>query len=248
MAVWVTTDLHGNYNLWEQIKAFLQEDDTLIFLGDAIDRGDRGFEIFMEMLEDPRVVYLKGNHEDMMYESFHEIGPDRGKMLKHWTKGGNGGQETLDNIKSLNLDYDTKMEYINTIARLPYYAEYENADNIKFILCHAGYTPGKNWDDTVPWKKEEKMLWDRNHFNFPWPQEGYDNVIMVHGHTPILLMKQLFGYNASGLSPFWYEGNHKVNIDAATANTGLAFLLNLDNYDYELFTDGSIYKNTEGDE
>ena len=55
MAVWVTTDLHGNYDLWAQIKEFLQEDDTLIFLGDAMDRGSRGFEIFMELLNDERV-------------------------------------------------------------------------------------------------------------------------------------------------------------------------------------------------
>jgi hypothetical protein len=61
-------------------------------------------------------------------------------------------------------------------------------------------------------------------------------------------MKQLFGYNASGMAPFWYESGHKVNLDAATANTGLAFLLNLDTYDYELFTDGSIYKDTEEEE
>jgi Icc-related predicted phosphoesterase len=54
MAVWVTTDLHGNYNLWEQIKAFLKEDDTLIFLGDAIDRGDRGFEILCRCLNTPK--------------------------------------------------------------------------------------------------------------------------------------------------------------------------------------------------
>ena len=57
MAVWVTTDLHGNYDLWAQIKEFLQEDDTLIFLGDAVDRGSRGFEIFMELLNDERVCY-----------------------------------------------------------------------------------------------------------------------------------------------------------------------------------------------
>lgn len=248
MAVYALSDLHGNYILWEQIKEFLKEEDTLIFLGDAIDRGNRGFEIFMEMLEHPQVMFLKGNHEDMMYEAFHELGPSRGEMLKHWKKKDNGGQETLDNIKKLGLDFETKMEYINTIARLPYYAEYENGDGIKFILCHAGYTPGRFWDESDPWRKEQKMLWDRNHFNFPWPQEGYDNVIMVHGHTPILLMNQWFGYQATGLAPFWYEGSHKVNIDAATANTGLAILLNLDTYDYELFTDGSIYKNTEGDE
>ena len=236
MAVWVTTDLHGNYDLWTQIKNFLKEEDTLIFLGDAIDRGSRGFEIFMEMLEHPQVVFLKGNHEDMMYEVFHDMGPDRGKMLEHWTKGGNGGQQTLENIKLLELDYDTKMEYINTIARLPYFAEYENDDGIKFILCHAGYTPGRLWDDTVPWKKEEKMLWDRNHFNFPWPEEGYDNVVIVHGHTPILLMKQLDGApQGDGCSPFWYENNHKLNLDAATAYTGIAFLFNLDTLDWEYF-------------
>ena len=94
MAVWVTTDLHGNYMLWEQIKNFLKEDDTLIFLGDAVDRGDRGFEIFMEMLDNPQVVFLKGNHEDMMYEAFHEMGPSRGEILKQWTLEGNGGRKT----------------------------------------------------------------------------------------------------------------------------------------------------------
>ena len=248
MAVYAASDLHGNYNLWEQIKAFLEEGDTLIFLGDAIDRGDRGFEIFKEMLDDPRVVFLKGNHEDMMYEAFHEMGPSRGKMLKHWTKKDNGGQDTLDNIKNLELDYETKMGYINTIAKLPYFAEYVNVDGIKFILCHAGYTPGRLWDEINPWDQEQKALWGRKHFNYSWPEEGYENVIMVHGHTPILLMKEWFECQASGLSPFWYENDHKVNLDAATPSTGLAFLLNLDTCDYELFTDGSIYKYIEGDE
>ena len=97
MAVWVTTDLHGNYTLWEQIKNFLKEDDTLIFLGDAIDRGSRGFEIFKELLEDERVVFLKGNHEDMMYNSFTSIGPAGTEFFKEWLS--NGGQATLDNNK-----------------------------------------------------------------------------------------------------------------------------------------------------
>lgn len=249
MAVYATSDLHGNYELWEQIKKFLKEDDTLIYLGDAIDRGDRGFEIFMEMLDNPQVVFLKGNHEEMMYEAFHEIGPSRGEILKQWTLKDNGGQNTLNNIKALGLDFETKMEYINTINRLPYFAEYENADGIKFIFSHAGFTPGDYWDEQDPWSKEQKAIWGRSHFNFPWPlDEKYYNVVIVHGHTPILLMNQMFGYQATGLAPFWYEDNHKVNIDAATYNTGLAILLNLDNYDYELFTDGSIYKYTEGDE
>ena len=92
------------------------------------------------------------------------------------------------------------------------------------------------------------MLWDRSHFNFSWPdEEKYDNVVMIHGHTPILLQaKMSLKYSkATGMSPYWYEDNHKVNLDAATANTGLAFLFNLDTLDYELFVsdpDYPVYK------
>lgn len=32
-------DLHGQYNLYKQIKNFLKEDDKVYFLGDATDRG-----------------------------------------------------------------------------------------------------------------------------------------------------------------------------------------------------------------
>ena len=39
---YVTTDLHGNGLLWRKIKEKLNIDDTLYFLGDAIDRGPDG--------------------------------------------------------------------------------------------------------------------------------------------------------------------------------------------------------------
>ena len=60
------TDLHGMYNLWAQIRDYCKPDDTLIFLGDACDRGNDGLKIIYELLKDPRVIYLKGNHEDIL--------------------------------------------------------------------------------------------------------------------------------------------------------------------------------------
>ena len=60
---YVTTDLHGNGLLWRKIKEKLNIDDTLYFLGDAIDRGPDGLYIMLNMLNDPRVTYIKGNHE-----------------------------------------------------------------------------------------------------------------------------------------------------------------------------------------
>jgi hypothetical protein len=174
-----------------------------------------------------------------MYEAYHDnIGPDRGKVLQQWKKEDNGGKATIENIKSLNLDNIDIMELINKIPNLPYYAEYKNEMGMHFILCHAGYTPSDYFDSLPPWKKEEKLLWDRNHFQMPWPkEEKYWNAVVVHGHTPILLQKQMFPQyrDASGMSPYWYEDNHKINLDAATPNTGLAILLNLDNLDYEIF-------------
>jgi serine/threonine protein phosphatase 1 len=245
MAVWVTTDLHGNYDLWAQIKEFLQEDDTLIFLGDAVDRGSRGFEIFMELFNDERVCYLRGNHEEMMADAYL-LQSEKGEFLKHWYQ--NGGKATKANIDSLGLDWDTKKALLQKVYQLPLWAQYTNESGDTFILSHAGYTPGDYYDKMTEDQKENYLIWNRNHWNLPWSKdEKYKQTIMVHGHTPILLMKQ-WGFNASGLSPFWYDNNHKVNVDAATANTGLAFLLNLDTYDYELFTDGSIYKYTEEEE
>lgn len=245
MAVWVATDLHGNYDLWEQIKNFLKEGDTLIFLGDAIDRGGRGFEIFKELLEHPQVVYICGNHEDIMYNAFCATGPAATEYYKNWID--NGGQATLDNIKEMGLDTETKLNLIHKVRKLPRYTEYESKENgLKFILCHAGYTPGKYFDSLWDDQKEQKMIWDRYHFNFPWPDEvEYDNVIMVHGHTPILLLAQMGYTRETGMKPMWYENNHKVNLDAATPNTGLAFLFNLDTLDYELFIANPDYAITK---
>ena len=254
MAVWVTTDLHGNYDLWEQIKNFLKEDDTLIFLGDAIDRGSRGFEIFKELLEHPQVVYLRGNHEDIMYNAYCASGPAATEYFKSWMD--NDGQATLENIKEIGLDVETKLELIQKIRTLPHYAEYDNNNSLKFILCHAGYTPGNYFDNLYEDQKDQKMLWDRHHFNIPWSDDKkYMSTIVVHGHTPILLQKQmnLRFKDASGLAPYWYENNHKINLDAATANTGMAFLFNLDTLEYEVFIANPDYvvtnrrKNKQGD-
>ena len=244
MAVWVATDLHGNYDLWEQIKNFLKEDDTLIFLGDAIDRGSRGFEIFKELLEHPQVVYLKGNHEDMMYNAFTYSNV---KFYQHWTE--NGGQSTLDNIKNIGIVGQEKLDLIDKISKLPYVAEYHSEESgLDFILCHAGYAPGEFFDSLQEDAKINHYLWDRTHWNFRWPEDGkYQNTIMIHGHTPILYQKQInkdFS-NFTGMAPGWYEGNHKVNLDAATAQTGMAFLLNLDTLDYEFFIADPDFKEEE---
>ena len=60
---YAVSDLHGQGQLWEQIKEYIDDTDTLYYLGDAIDRGPDGINIMLDLLKMPNVIYLKGNHE-----------------------------------------------------------------------------------------------------------------------------------------------------------------------------------------
>ena len=49
-------------------------DDLFVFMGDYIDRGSKSrdvIELMLEVRRDwPKTVFLKGNHEDMLLETF----------------------------------------------------------------------------------------------------------------------------------------------------------------------------------
>ncbi|MCJ7663342.1 MAG: metallophosphoesterase, partial [Desulfobacterales bacterium] len=70
-------DIHGNLShleqLMEKIKPALnREKDTLVFLGDYIDRGPASkgvVDYIIQLRKDlPHVVCLKGNHEEMLLD------------------------------------------------------------------------------------------------------------------------------------------------------------------------------------
>ena len=67
----VFTDLHGNGEVWNQIKKFIGNQPT-VFLGDAADRGTDGFRIIYEMKNMPNLTYLRGNHEELLIEAARE--------------------------------------------------------------------------------------------------------------------------------------------------------------------------------
>lgn len=67
----VFTDLHGNGEVWKQIKKFIGNQPT-VFLGDAADRGTDGFRIIYEMKNMPNLTYLRGNHEELLIEAARE--------------------------------------------------------------------------------------------------------------------------------------------------------------------------------
>ena len=231
MATYAATDFHGMYGIWKKIKEYMKPDDTLYYLGDAIDRGPRGFEIFMELLDDSRVTYIKGNHEDMMYNAFTATGPAGTEWFKAWRK--NGARETLNNISDLGLTYEQKMQYVYKIQDMPTSMTIVMKD-ITYYLSHAGFTPNEKYFSMYDFDREHYNLWNRKHFFDDWP-ESLNHCVILHGHTPIPYMFELI----PGIQdPIIYCSGHKINLDTGAFDSNMAILYNLDKNDIETYFKG----------
>lgn len=226
MAVYACADLHGNLNLYKQIKAFLKPEDIVYFLGDATDRGDEPWKLAKMIYTDNQFIYIKGNHEDMLVSAgreFYEFG-FIGLDTQHLYS--NGGERTFEQW----LEEDYKKEWLNCLDKLPLQKTYVNKDGFEIILTHAGFTPGSY--------QEMNLLWDRSHFNDEWWNGSrLAKVIIVHGHTPIYYMSEEEEVEPGA---YWYCDNHKINIDNGTYATGFTCLLDLDTFDEHIFYDKEI--------
>ena len=233
MSVYAVSDLHGMYELYQKISNFLKPEDKVYCLGDCGDRGPQPWETIKAVASDPRFIYIKGNHEDMLAKTMEEyIRYDSFGKAFHLLAM-NGGAETLQSWIAEGANISWK-KYLN---ELPAYLEYENEDGIKIVLCHAGLTPGYDLSD----KKD--LLWDRSHI---YDDAQDDNIICVHGHTPILSMisgwdgelKRIFGAREDNYDcgAFWYCNDHKVNIDCGAFFTNTTVLLDLNTFDEHIFS------------
>src|SRR5262245_65248174 len=96
-------DIHGNIraldDLLDKVVPELESTDTLVFLGDYIDRGPNVRECVDRIVQLKHtapfsVVTLKGNHEDWMLRSYHD----------HTAHSWLYGMEAFDTIGSYSPD------------------------------------------------------------------------------------------------------------------------------------------------
>ena len=169
-------DMHGNFSrllsLFHKIK-FDQEQDLLILLGDYIDRGPENMRCLrwaMEMSENPNVIALRGNHEDMML-SYYLLGTLEGTV---WLP--NGGYMTKGELDAwAKKDPDAIGKALDFIQRRPLYHRLEAKDK-EYVFCHAGLRPGIPLEE----QKDEDLLWIRQEF-----YNGYTgSAEIIVGHTP----------------------------------------------------------------
>jgi len=234
------SDLHGNYILWKNIQNFLDDSDIAFCLGDCCDRGLNGISIMQEILEDPRIIYLQGNHERMFLNgvaAYNDLESAYFGLQDYALWIGNGGASTAEIY--FNLDREKQEQLYKQIHELKTSSLYINKNNQNIFLCHAGCQPS---DATIEPSINIKYLylWDRNHINLNWEnKEEYKNTFIIHGHTPVQYIKKDKDYN----NILKYCDNHKISIDLGSYITNKIALLDLDSLEAIYFYEkGQVIK------
>lgn len=238
MATYACSDLHGMLHLWQSIIETLEPDDTIYVLGDCGDRGPHPWETIKAVLNEPRAILLKGNHEDMLVRAMGHGYGSAWALLRS-----NGGKKTCEQAMK---EPDWK-EWRDKISDLPTKATYINAQGETIYLSHAGFTPDTDHQGNMRWTWGEDLMWNRDHFLDEWPEdEMFQKAIIVHGHTPIpyLLDDIDPACKMQDIEPgaLWYADGRKCCIDCGAVFTGICVLLNLDTWDEDVFMSDPFLK------
>ena len=181
MSRYVVGDIHGCVDeLRRLIETLpLARGDRLVFLGDYIDRGpdSSGVVSYLISLQkqcnDFELVFLKGNHEDMLL-SYLGLNGQHGDMFLI-----NGGKATLASY-GLTVDRFSAPQALSAIPaeHLHFFEGLERYYSMDSFLCvHAGIHPQKSLAEQT----DEELFWIRNTFIFNAHGLPYT---VLFGHTP----------------------------------------------------------------
>jgi len=238
MKTFVVGDIHGRCAQLLNLLDMLPRDeagDTLVFLGDLIDRGPdvRGcVEHVVAMCEQnpDRVLCLRGNHEQMLLDFI-----DEGNTI--WLEPVIGGDETyrqytntalrLENESDLQAARDLirqeiPEQQIDFFRKRPLYHEDDFA-----IYVHAGLEHGKHPRDSAP----HALMWTRD-MDF---YKSYRGKPCVFGHTPTVLLPWRGRLGRHGI----YVFNSAIGIDTGHSIDAPLTCLSLPDFTlYQTFADG----------
>lgn len=183
MAIYVMSDIHGNY---DRYKEFLQcsnfgDSDILYIIGDVLDRGSEAIPLIQDIMQRDNVIMIKGNHEqmllpilnDLMYKS-KEI--QREIIADELAIAQIGQEETLQDFCKLTTQEQNDITYY--ISQLLLYKEIE-VNGVNYILVHAGLPDFS--EIPIEYYDENELLFGPhefyiNHFN--------DGSKIIVGHLP----------------------------------------------------------------
>ena len=169
-------DVHGCNEELKMLlnKAAPDENTTIVFVGDYVDRGpdSKGvISTILELRQRFKVVTLLGNHEEMMMDFIKDPSSGEAGTFLY-----NGGAATLASYATAEPGgYKIPDEHITFLRELE--LTYETDD---YFFVHAG-VPDIPLNQIDPEEHRSHLLWIRKPFlksNYRWKKR------VVHGHTP----------------------------------------------------------------
>src|SRR3954467_8754708 len=240
MKTFVVGDIHGRR---AQLSALLEvlphdkDSDSLVFLGDLIDRGPDAPGVVADVLElqranPARTIVIRGNHEQMMLDFIED---DSRLWLAHVT----GGDQTFQQYTETPLHLETEedfdqarrrleeavpAEHVEFFRQMPHYYEDDYA-----LYVHAGLDHGKHPRDT----ELRHLLWARDEEFY----RHYRGKPCVFGHTPTTFLPLLGRLGRHGI----YISHSAIGIDTGyNYNSPLSCLSLPDFTLYQAFADGDL--------
>ncbi|MGJ8672591.1 metallophosphoesterase family protein [Rubritalea sp.] len=161
-------DIHGCLSQLKSLLDFAQpsSDQTIVTLGDYIDRGEDSkgvLDFLIELKKSRQLITLKGNHDVYLEEVLRSP-----TMFDFWMEPFIGGSASLASYGN-NLD-NVPMSHSTFLSEAPYYYEAED-----FICVHGGFAPAIPMDQ----QKSETLMNKR----FPASKAHCSGKLVVCGHT-----------------------------------------------------------------
>jgi serine/threonine protein phosphatase 1 len=184
-------DIHGRLDLLDRLLGMIEADIAarpkrrifLVLLGDLIDRGPDSARVVERLRtyrrDGVRMVFLAGNHEEVMLRIVH----GEEDVLPSWLKF--GGAECLesygvDSEALKRLDEATALQRVKAAIPRDHVAFLESfGDTFRFgdyLFVHAGIRPGLPLEE----QHVKDLRWIREPFLGDSKEHGF---IVVHGHT-----------------------------------------------------------------
>ncbi len=223
-------DIHGDLEAFERLWARLpplDAEDTVVFLGDYLDRGPRSAEVIARVRElaakgPMKVVALRGNHEDawlrIIDEGWFEFILPRGNGCLDTLRSfqGRAGQAVeapdAEDFEELERGRFLPADVVTWLRALPFYYEDEHA-----IYVHAGLKRvGEAFLHPSQVEPQRALLWLRDRDFF----ENYRGKLIVFGHTTTKhLPPELSSFTPEDPNDMW-AGPACVGLDTGCGKGG----------------------------
>ena len=238
MKTFVIGDVHGRCAQLQTLLAMLDRDetkDTLVFLGDLIDRGFDApgcVEHVSELCRNnpEQVKCLRGNHEQMMLEFIDG-------MSHLWITPVTGGERTFEQYtgRTLSIEKEEDIESARELVResipsahlafiraLPLFYEDSYA-----LYVHAGLEQGKHPSES----SAQSLLWTRDMEFY----KNYRGKPCIFGHTPTPFLPLLGRLGRHGI----YISHSAIGIDTGYNHQSPLSCLSLPDFTlFQAFADG----------